>query len=155
MAGIGFVLLGALGASVFAFYSVQKRACVRLLDFEETTGSLTKADNVGSVIRPMPAVRYNYSVGGVRYESDRYSYSKYQRYYPPVAWLAVYGDKQGATVPVFYDPRQPSFAVLDYMGRGKVEVKKADCEINMLFGGVLLALAMLGVGYVFLMPSRE
>jgi hypothetical protein len=153
--GLVVLLITIVGAAILAFYSSQKRDCVRLLRFEETEGILIHVENVGNTLRPVPGVAYTYDVGGVEYSSRRYSYNDYQRYYPPVAWLAVYGKRAGRSVPVFYDPEDPSFAILDYWSEGKIRVRIADCKVNMIVGGIVLAFGVLGLAYTVFAWANE
>ncbi|MCP3730713.1 DUF3592 domain-containing protein [Sphingomonas sp. MG17] len=64
-----------------------------------------------------PAIRYDYDVGGQRLSATRYAFGNWSGTYQQVSEV-IAGLPEGGQVPVYYDPANPKFAVLERVAQG-------------------------------------
>ncbi|HSI82962.1 MAG: DUF3592 domain-containing protein [Candidatus Methylacidiphilales bacterium] len=60
-----------------------------------------------------PSVVYGYNVGGTAYQANRIAFGSILFYQPTEAQAFLEAHMEGMSIPVYYDPKQPSEAVLD------------------------------------------
>ncbi len=125
----------AIACIVFGLFAM--RAWSRSRGWASTTGTILSSTvthfsgRTGTTYRPM--VMYGYSVGAVRYSSNRISFRPIVTSDHDTALKAAGKYARDRTVPVFYDPQDPEQAVLD---RG------ANPWVPIAGGGVFAMLAV-------------
>jgi hypothetical protein len=95
----------------------------------------------------IPHLSYSYEVGGTNYTSERVDFGSqpsYSNHSRAVNYLSDY--PQGSQVDVFYDPADPSAAVL---------VREASGSTMSLIGGSVMILLSLGGGVLALLRRRQ
>ncbi len=125
----------AIGLIVFGLFTMRERS--RSRGWAATPGTIVSSTvtrftgRTGTTYRPM--VMYSYSVGAVRYSSNRLSFRSIVTSDHDAALKAAAAYKPGSAVEVFYDPQDPEQAVLD---RG------ANPWVGIIGGGVFAMAAV-------------
>ncbi len=105
----------AIGLIVFGLFIMRERS--RSRGWAATSGTIVSSTvtqftgKTGTTYRPM--VMYGYSVGAVRYSSNRISFRAIVSSDHDAALKAAAAYKPGSAVRVFYDPQDPEQAVLE------------------------------------------
>ncbi len=105
----------ALGLIVFGLFTMRERS--RSRGWAATSGTIVSSavtrftGKSGTTYRPM--VMYSYSVGAVRYSSNRISFRPAVTADHDAALKAAARYRPGSAVQVFYDPQDAEQAVLD------------------------------------------
>jgi hypothetical protein len=148
-----------MGALVLPFSLMGAMDSMDISEWPSTDGTVTSGDvysiwfSSGEHISDgyylyYPRVTYTYNVSGAEYQCDNIWRLDHQSKIPNEAYGVIYSYPQGMNVTVYYDPSDPSHAVLD---RSEENSPLAAVAV----GAALLTLGVGGIIYVLRKQRRK
>jgi hypothetical protein len=154
-----FATFMAIGAFILAFSLLGVMDSMEISEWPSTEGTVTSGDvysewfSSGKHISDgyylyYPRVTYTYNVSGAEYQCDNIWRLDHQSKIPNEAYGVIYSYPQGMNVTVYYDPSDPSQAVLD-------RSEEVSPLAAVAVGVALLALGVGGIIYVLRRQRRK